>query len=150
MTRRFMLRMQRELNSSCVEQIGDFCNPTPVRNFHWVIRSDPNPVGHVEIFDPIRLLSEKLSDYWSDQCSLDIHIGSGWLFSKSSPTRPGSEFQNPVGLRSGNRIMFNTGVFLDKLWYVFDFLFREGAVVTKQHPPLLSCSCYFSITLIRR
>ena len=27
-----------------VEQIGDFCNPNPVQNFHWVIRSDPNPV----------------------------------------------------------------------------------------------------------
>ena len=27
-----------------VEQIGDFCNPNPVQNFHWVIRSNPNPV----------------------------------------------------------------------------------------------------------
>ena len=28
---------------SSVEQIGDFCNPNPVQNFHWVFRSDPNP-----------------------------------------------------------------------------------------------------------
>jgi len=27
-----------------VEQIGDFCNPNPVQNFHCAIRSDPNPV----------------------------------------------------------------------------------------------------------
>jgi len=27
-----------------VEQIGDFCNPNPVKNFHCATRSDPNPV----------------------------------------------------------------------------------------------------------
>jgi len=30
--------------SSSVEQIGEFCNPNPVQNFHRVIQSDPNLV----------------------------------------------------------------------------------------------------------
>ena len=26
------------------DQIGDFCNPNPFQNFHWIIKSDPNPL----------------------------------------------------------------------------------------------------------
>ena len=33
-----------QLPSISVDQIGDFCNPNPIQNFYWVIRSDPNPV----------------------------------------------------------------------------------------------------------
>ena len=96
-----------------VEQIGGFCNPNPVQNFHWVIRSDPNPVDLSKYLVQSGLHPKKhhwQAFYFSDQCSLDIHIGSGWVF--RNPVRSGSGFklQNPVGSRSGNRVMFNTGV----------------------------------------
>ena len=64
-----------------VEQIGDFCNPNPVQNFHWVFWSDPNPVDLSKYFIQSGLNPKKpLAFYCSDQCSLDIHIWSGWVF----------------------------------------------------------------------
>ena len=65
----------------------------------------------VQIFYPIRFKSEK---------TLIKHftavINTVWipclirLSFFQNPVRSGSELQNPVGSRSGNRIMFNTGV----------------------------------------
>jgi len=68
-------------------------------SFHFVKKSGfislKNPVRSlsgrpVQIFHPIRFISEKPSDsafFCSDKRSLDIHIWSGWVFWKSSPIR---------------------------------------------------------------
>ena len=66
-----------------------FSNPNPVHTFYWVIRTDPNPVVLSKYMIQSSLCPKKkllLSNYCSE-CSLDIHIWSGRVFSKSSPIR---------------------------------------------------------------
>jgi len=45
-----------------VEQIWDFCNPNPVQNFFWVIRSDSNPVDLFKYFIQSSLCPKNPSD----------------------------------------------------------------------------------------
>ena len=97
---------------SSVEQIGYFRNPNPVQNFLWVIRSDPNPVDLSKYLiqsglypkNPlIKHITAVISAVW-------ISISDPVEFVKN-PVQPASSsgVQNPVGSRSGSRIMFNTG-----------------------------------------
>jgi len=44
------------------EQIGDFCNPNRVQNFHWEILSDPNPVDLFKYLIQSGLCPKKPSD----------------------------------------------------------------------------------------
>ena len=94
-----------------VEQIGDFCNPNPARNFHWVFRSDLHPVD----------LSEYLiqSDYVRKKILIKHFtalINAVWISISDpveffrNPLRSGSSsgLRNPVVSRSRSRIMVNT------------------------------------------
>ena len=94
-----------------VEQTGDFRNPNPVQNFHWVIRSDPDPLDLSKYLMQSGLYPKKTLIK-----PFTAVINAVWI-SKSDPVEifrnlvrsgSGCELQNPVGSRSGNRIMFNT------------------------------------------
>ena len=100
-----------------VERIVDFCVPNPVQYFQCVIQSDPNPVALSKYFIQSGLYPKKLwlsiRLQWSTQFGYPYSIQ--WRYFRN-PVQSGygSELQNPVGSRSGNRIMFNTG--LDQRW----------------------------------
>jgi len=95
-----------------VEEIGDFCNPNPVQNFHWVIRSELNLIHLSKYSIQSGLYPKKLwlsiSLQWLIQFRYPYRIRLSFF---RNPVRSGSgsELQNPVGSRSGNRVMFNTG-----------------------------------------
>jgi len=93
------------------EQIGDFCNPNPVQNFHWVFRSDPNPVDLSKHLIQSGLYPKNplIKHFTAVINAVWISISDPIEFFRN-PVRSGSasELQNPVGSRFGNRIMFNT------------------------------------------
>jgi len=73
-----------------VEEIGDFCNPNPVQNFHWVIRSELNLI-HLSKYSiqsglyPKKTLIKHLTAVIN---SVSISISDPVeFFSKSSPIR---------------------------------------------------------------
>ena len=80
-----------------VKKIGDFCNPHPVQNFHWVIRSDLNPVNLSKYFVQAGLYPKKL---W--QFGYPYLIRLSFFEIQSDPVLN-------CKIRSGNRIMLNTG-----------------------------------------
>jgi len=97
-----------------VNQIWDFCNPNPVQYFRWEIRSYPNPVDLSKYLIQSGLYPKKtLIKHFS------AVINAIWIstsdpfdfFRNPVPPGSGSELPNPVGSRSGNRIMFNTDAY---------------------------------------
>jgi len=73
-----------------VEQIEDFCHPNAVQDFRWEIQSDPNPVDLSKYLIQSDLYPKKTlikHFFCSVQLTLDIHIISGGVFSKSSSIR---------------------------------------------------------------
>jgi len=58
---------------SSVEQIGDFWNPNPVQNVHWVIRSDLNPAEMSTDQDWIGL-DQNWSQFWPDQDCIGLQF----------------------------------------------------------------------------
>jgi len=94
-----------------VEQIGDFCNPNPVQNFHWVIRSDPNPVDLSKYLIQSSLYPKNslIKHYTAVMNAVWISTSDPVEFFRNPvQSGSGSELQNPVGSRSWNRIIFNT------------------------------------------
>jgi len=94
-----------------VEQIGDFWDPNPVKIFFSIIRSDPNPVGLSKYLIQCGLYPKKL--WLSVLLQWSMHVVYPYLIRLSlfqNPVQTGSvsEVLNPVGSRSGDRIMFNT------------------------------------------
>ena len=100
---------------SSVEQIGNFWNPDPVQNFLSVIRSDPNPVDLSKYLMQSGLYPKRtlIKHFTAVINAVWISISDPVEFFQN-PGQPGSgsEVQNLVGSRSGNRIIFNTATFL--------------------------------------
>jgi len=73
-----------------VEQIEDFCNPNPIQNFHWVIRSDPSPVDLLKYLIQSCFYLKKILIKHLAAVINAIWISNSdpvWVFSKSSPIR---------------------------------------------------------------
>jgi len=80
---------------SCVEQIGDVCNPNPVQTFLSVIRSDPIPVDLSKYLIQSGLYLKKTSDL-----AFTAVIHAVWI----STSDPIEFFQNPVQPGSGSEV----------------------------------------------
>jgi len=90
------------------------CNPNPVQNFYWEIRSDPNPVDLSKYFIQSGIYPKKtlIKHFTAVINAVWISISDPFDFFRNPVrTGSGSELQNPIGSRSGNRIMFNTGIY---------------------------------------
>jgi len=111
-----------------------FCNPNPVQNFHWVIRSEPNPVDLSKYLIQSGLYKKKL--WLSMLLQWSTQFGYPYLIRLSffrNPVRygSGSELRNSVGLRSGNRIRLNTGTWCEAEVAGVTFSVSESAPVPK-------------------
>jgi len=85
------------------------------KNFLSVIRSDPNSVDLSKYLIQSGLYPKKtlwlsILLQWSMQFGYPYLIRLSF-FQNPVQSGSGSEVQNPVGSRSGDRIMFNTGVY---------------------------------------
>ena len=124
-----------------VEHIRDFCNPNPVQNFHWVIRSDPNPVDVSKYLIQSGLYRKNpLVKHYTAviNTGLDIHVWSGWFFSKYSQTRIRFWIAESgwIAIRKPDRVQHCRKPHAAFLWIKRKYQWWVGN----------NCSCYFTST----